>query len=543
MNMKNRYIIYALPFLLMGLTPPPAPAGPFLQCPNPLLTRGGPGQNAFDPVHPNDPLRSTDPACRAAFTAMQQAFQTAAATLPPSAVTGAQMDALALFRNTCLVDIDPVTGQPSGKTVTTTPPFDPASQPSDPALPHLVAPPGSASTGVVDPVILCRSLAAGDGHISMADRAITDQTDIGYIFGFQEMTGVPADFIAALGMLADNTGTPLAGFSNSGANFSAPTLFTREGTNLYLTLTNVGMVERPDLPDPHTVHYHGFTNAASIFDGEPMASVGTNMFDSLTYYYENVDPGTYMFHCHVEASEHMQMGMLGNLYVNPAQDGTTINGFTQFAYNDCTTFPIVTGAGADPMCGFTGYNTPYFLQVTAFDPNFHHDDHTYNPLNFADMSDTYGLLNGRGYPDTVDPNPILNIYSNASQPIPAIPMTLVGGVRTPVTIPSGQKVLLRLSSLATVDFYTITSLGIPMQVVGQGARILRGPSTDGGVTPGLSTVYNTNSVTFGGGEAYDILLNTAGVTPGTYFIYAANLNNLANNTEDFGGMMTEIVVQ
>ena len=341
-------------------------------------------------------------------------------------------------------------------------------------------------------------------------------------------------------MLADNTGTPLEGItSNSGANFSAPTLFAGEGTKLYLTLSNVGMMERPDLPDPHTVHYHGFTNAAAIFDGEPMASVGINMFDSITYYYENIDPGTYMYHCHVEASEHMQMGMLGNLYVKPAQDGAAIGGFTQFAYNDCTTFPLLT----DPMCGVTGYNIPFFLQVTAFDPNFHYDDHTYNPLNFAAMSDTYGLLNGRGYPDTVDPNPILNIYSNASQPIPAIPMTLVGGVRTPVTIPPGQKVLLRLSSLATVDFYTITSLGIPMQVVGQGARILRGPSTDGGVTPGSSTVYNTNSVTFGGGEAYDILLNTAGVAPGTYFIYTTNLNNLANNTEDFGGMMTEIVVQ
>ena len=26
-----------------------------------------------------------------------------------------------------------------------------------------------------------------------------------------------------------------------------------------------------------------------------------------------------MYHCHVEATEHMQMGMLGNLYVRPSR--------------------------------------------------------------------------------------------------------------------------------------------------------------------------------------------------------------------------------
>ena len=45
---------------------------------------------------------------------------------------------------------------------------------------------------------------------------------------------------------------------------------------------------------------------------------------SLTYYYNLQDPGTYMYHCHVEATEHMQMGMLGNLYVRPAQNGTPL---------------------------------------------------------------------------------------------------------------------------------------------------------------------------------------------------------------------------
>jgi hypothetical protein len=57
---------------------------------------------------------------------------------------------------------------------------------------------------------------------------------------------------------------------------------------------------------------------------------------------------------------------------------------------------------------------------------------------------------------------------------------------------------------------------------------------------GADRYYDTNSVTVGGGEAVDVIIDTAGVAPGTYFLYTTNLNYLSNNTEDFGGMMTEI---
>jgi len=49
--------------------------------------------------------------------------------------------------------------------------------------------------------------------------------------------------------------------------FPAPTIVLKEGQKLYLNLTNVGMMMRPDLFDPHSVHWHGFPQAASIFDG------------------------------------------------------------------------------------------------------------------------------------------------------------------------------------------------------------------------------------------------------------------------------------
>jgi hypothetical protein len=54
--------------------------------------------------------------------------------------------------------------------------------------------------------------------------------------------------------------------------------------------------------------------------------------------------------------------------------------------------------------------------------------------------------------------------------------------------------------------------------------------------------YDPTSVTLGGGESADVMIDTTGVTPGRYFLYTTNLNYLSNHAEDFGGMMTEIVI-
>ena len=74
-----------------------------------------------------------------------------------------------------------------------------------------------------------------------------------------------------------------------------------------------------------------------------------------------------------------------------------------------------------------------------------------------------------------------------------------------------------------------------MKVVGHDARLLRSET-------GENLYYTTNSVTIGGGEARDVILDTAGIAPGTYTLYTSILNYLSNGTQDFGGMMTEIVI-
>lgn len=365
--------------------------------------------------------------------------------------------------------------------------------------------------GISDtPGIYCQHLSGGDGFMRLAD----GRPESLYIFGFSDLTGKPVAESLSWGTL--------------NAQFSAPNIALKEGDKFYLTLSNAGTVMRPDLFDPHTVHYHGFPNASTVYDGEPEAGISINPGASLTYYYNLVEAGTFMYHCHVEAAEHMQMGMLGNLYVSPKQNelapGTVLGTHVhqaghKYVYND--------GDGS------TYYDVEYPIQIGSMDPVFHDKHIGVQPLPFADMLDTYPLLNGRGYPDTVNPSPL-----------PAPPEKVEAGYLSanvssnplPTLIQSapGQKILLRISNLNITQFNTLSAMGLTMKVVGTGSHILKGPN-------GMPAYYDTNSVTIGGGEAVDVIIDTTGLAPGsTYFLYSTNLNLLSNHNEDFGGMMTEI---
>ncbi len=84
---------------------------------------------------------------------------------------------------------------------------------------------------------------------------------------------------------------------------------------------------------------------------------------TLTYYYHLVEPGTFMYHCHVEATEHMQMGMLGNLYVRRGPGRTVRSGTCAAGTETCTQFAYNDGDGS------TGYDVEYALQLGGFDPD------------------------------------------------------------------------------------------------------------------------------------------------------------------------------
>ncbi len=145
--------------------------------------------------------------------------------------------------------------------------------------------------------------------------------------------------------------------------------------------------------------------------------------------------------------------------------------------------------------GSTAYDVEYPLQIHGFDPNFHFVGMTFNPEAFADMKDKFFLLNGRSYPDTVTPGPMATQSSDGrvhySQPLPAI-----------INIPAGGKALLRISDLDVQEYQTLASLGIPMKEVGFNAKLLRDQA-------GNNMEFYTNSITLGGGESLDVILDAS----------------------------------
>jgi FtsP/CotA-like multicopper oxidase with cupredoxin domain len=344
-------------------------------------------------------------------------------------------------------------------------------------------------------------------------------------------------------------------------NIPAPLMAIDEDDEFFLTLTNVGMIMRPDLFEQHTVHFHGYPNASSFYDGVPDASVAINIGGSFTYYYLAPDAGTYFWHCHITPPEHLQMGMVGQIYVRPRQNRVPSGGSLHQSLvnqqtdprtrSDCAndilcTSPVpavdngakqgVNKLGTPTMYayndgdGSTAYDVEYPIQIHGFDPNFHFVGMTFNPEPFTDMKDKYFLLNGRSYPDTVTKNamytPVADGTNHYSQPLPAI-----------VNIPAGGKALLRISDLDVTEFQTLASLGIPMHVIANNARLLRDQA-------GNNLYYDTNSITLGGGESIDVILDATDTTKypsgSVYYLYTPNLDHLSNDAENFGGLMTEV---
>jgi len=360
-------------------------------------------------------------------------------------------------------------------------------------------------------------------------------------------------------------------------NIPAPLLAFDEDDEVFFTLTNVGMIMRPDLFEQHTVHFHGYPNASSFYDGVPDASVAINIGGSFTYYYMAPDAGTYFWHCHITPPEHLQMGMVGQLHVRPRQDrvpagqslqtylgyqnGIGLTSGTPDLRTVCNpavdilcsaSMPainntIVTRAAANTLCsggasattprytyndgdGSTCYDVEYPIQMHGFDPNFHFVGMTFNPEMFVDMKDKYFLLNGRSYPDTVTSGPQATVTTDNnvhySQPMPAL-----------INIPAGGRALLRLVNLSVSEYHTLASLGIPMKEVGFNAKLLR----DQG---GNNTEFYTNSITLGGGESLDVILDASNTTlypaGSVFYLYTPQLDHLSNDAENFGGMMTEV---
>jgi FtsP/CotA-like multicopper oxidase with cupredoxin domain len=353
-------------------------------------------------------------------------------------------------------------------------------------------------------------LVGTDGWVAMPDDAPADLPFFPdslapspfntYVFGFRDVSGMTAAQVSA---------------QRGKAQISAPMLSFDEEDDIFITLTNLGLSVRPDLYDGHTLHWHGFVNAIPLFDGVPELSLAVPVGRDFTYFYRPHDAGTYMYHCHFEDVEHVQMGMTGMVFIRPKQNGSSIayqgRTHTKFAYND--------GDGS------TGYDREFAFILTELWSAAHYRDAHIQVSDWTDYDPSFYLLNGRAYPDTLaaNGNPLLTAAGRLQyQPISSL-----------ITCNQGEQVLLRLSSLG-YENHTMTVDNIDLNVVAKDASLLKGRD-------GTTNYLTTNTVDVGPGESRDVIFTAP--APGTYLLYDRKYSQLSNGGgTGYGGMMTKIVV-
>ena len=303
-----------------------------------------------------------------------------------------------------------------------------------------------------------------------------------YMFGFRNVTGMSPVQRAA---------------QKNKAQHSAPLFWVNQfdpgnPVDFTVTLMNLGLSLRPDLFDAHTVHWHGFRNVIPFFDGEPSGSVAVTTGREFTYVYRPRDPGTYMYHCHVEDVEHVQMGMTGLVFVRPLQDGNTRS--TPAASTCTTTVTARRASTASSRCSCRRCGPRRTGRTRTSSSRSGATTGPTSACSTAGSTPTPSPPNG-----SIDPfNPVHD--ANGDLIAPAGPPELKYQPHSSlVTCNTGERVALRFANLGFRE-QAMTLAGIRMRVVGRDATPMRGrDDTD--------TSYETQTLNIGPGESYDVIFD------------------------------------
>jgi len=368
-----------------------------------------------------------------------------------------------------------------------------------------------------------------------------------YIFGFAKPLSDPRP----LGSDAAPVGDPFAdrdwidpatkaAIMMGKAQLPAPPIWGVEGDILEITLFNMGFLYAK-IPDPHTIHLHG-VHGPTYFDGIPEISFGVPMWmpgtpattAMFTYKMYCERPGTYMYHCHVEASEHVQMGMYGPLWVYPKEYGTATAGGAAYGSLDAE------------------FDQEAILLLSEMDTRWH--DAVFTPpgvvrapgtatFNPVDYRPNYWLVNGRAFPDTALPGKYTAGYQAGTAPLTDTLLTYY----PPVTIPAGQpgagtwniprqpvqtyvrtgvgdKILVRLINMG-YQAQPLHFHGVMPMVIGKDTQAWM-PVTDTTMAPMFATFSDQRKSVFTqgifSGETYDLIAQYPNKGPLGSTIWGAN---------------------
>lgn len=167
--------------------------------------------------------------------------------------------------------------------------------------------------------------------------------------------------------LWDGNHTMLMGFTSllgDDIDIPGPTLIYTEGDSVELKLWNMSQGA------PHTIHLHGL-DVDQQNDGVPHLSFQVEHSETRSYFFKAPHPGTYIYHCHVVSTLHVQAGMYGLLIVKPTdnQNVTWSGGYAFDSEHAWMTSEIDTSWHTDQLINHS-YDTTGQTTLPDFDPQY-----------------------------------------------------------------------------------------------------------------------------------------------------------------------------
>ncbi|KAF3977058.1 MAG: multicopper oxidase domain-containing protein [Methylococcales symbiont of Iophon sp. n. MRB-2018] len=181
----------------------------------------------------------------------------------------------------------------------------------------------------------------------------------------------------------------------------SPAIRVEQGDTLWIHLENTHYF-------PHTIHLHGVDhpfvdNKGEGNDGVPQAS---DKFvlpgQSRTYEIKPRIPGTFVYHCHVQAHVHVAMGLIGMLIVEENRPNNWVQ-----------TLNVGNGQVRHPSKAILEeYDSEYDMQYHAMDKELNNIIQKHNDprliakamnreYDITDSTEDYHTLNGRSFPYTL----------------------------------------------------------------------------------------------------------------------------------------------
>jgi len=271
-----------------------------------------------------------------------------------------------------------------------------------------------------------------------------------------------------------------------------PTIRVRQGDRVRLVL-------KVQAEGEHTIHIHGLKKP-TVMDGVPYVSHRpVERGQEYVYEFTALNPGTHIYHCHVDTAHHMDMGMYGAFIVEPQEEALRYDRDYILILDEWPTGHVHVHEA--PMAGhqehgvITEHPGPARHEHPQEAPRQRHwYPKTYRP--YEPLYDTF-VINGRAFPYT-----------------------------EPLLVKEGEVVRLRLINAGYMPHY-IHVHAHKFLVVARDGNLLSEEAR-----------FLADTVEVGPGQRVDVLLKAD--NPGLWPLHCHDLRHVSNEHIYPGGMLTFI---